>query len=332
MALLSLVLSLLIERFRPLTPGRVHFDAFLRYSDVVARNFNGGRRRHGLLAWLVAVAPWVLLAEIGFYLCASLGFVFGLAWSVGVLYLTMGTHQFSDGFARIHDALKEGRLDEARQRVALWSDGPADEYTESEIAKVAIEQGILRAHQQVFGVMAWYVFIPAVLGTLLPGGLGLLLSGPGGAVLYRLSMLLDERWGRTNDDAFRAFGEFARNTAQWLEWIPTRLTALAFAIVGDFEDAVYCWRSQASAWADRQMGIVLASGAGALGVRLGEALHSAGRVILRPEIGLGDEADAEHLDSAVGLIWRALVLWILVIALMTIASEVSSLITLASRE
>jgi hypothetical protein len=191
----------------------------------------------------------------------------------------MGTHHFSDGFARIHDALREGRLHDARQRVALWADGPADEYTESEIAKVAIEQGILRAHQQVFGVVAWYVFIPAVLGTLLPGGLGLLLSGPGGAVLYRLSTLLDERWGRTSDEAFRAFGEFARNTAQWLEWVPTRLTALSFAIVGDFEDAVYCWRSQASAWTDRQTGILLASGAGALGVRLGEAIHGVGRVI-----------------------------------------------------
>jgi adenosylcobinamide-phosphate synthase len=330
-ALLSLVLSLLIERFRPLGPGRFPFDAFLRYGDVVARNFNGGQQRHGMLAWLVAVGPWILLAEIGFYVCSSLGFVFGLAWSVGVLYLTMGTHRVSDGFARIHDALRERRLDDARQRVGLWSEGPADDYTESEVAKVAIEQGILRAHQHVFGVVAWYVFIPAVLGTLLPGGLGLLLSGPGGAVLYRLSTLLDERWGRTNDDAFRAFGQFARTTAQWLEWVPTRLTALSFAIVGDFEDAVYCWRSQAAAWTDRQIGILLASGAGALGVRLGEALHGAGRVILRPEIGLGDEADAEHLDSAVGLIWRALVLWMLVIALVTLASEVSSLISLASR-
>jgi hypothetical protein len=78
-------LSLLIERFRPLGPGRFPFDAFLRYSDVVARNFNGGRRRHGLLAWLVAVGPWVLLAEIGFYVCSSLGFIFGLAFYLPLL-------------------------------------------------------------------------------------------------------------------------------------------------------------------------------------------------------------------------------------------------------
>jgi adenosylcobinamide-phosphate synthase len=330
-ALLSLIFSLILERIRPVDPGRFPFDAFLRYADAVARNFNGGRRRHGLLAWLVTVGPWVVLAELGFVLFSSVGFVFGLVWSVGVLYATLGTHHFSHGFARIHDALREGRVDEARVRVAPWSDGPADEYTESEISKVAVEQGLVRAHRQVFGVIAWFVFVPAILGTLLPGGLGLLLSGPGGAVLYRFSMLLDERWGRTNDEALSAFGGFARQIAHWLDWVPARLTALSFAIVGDFEDAVYCWRSQAAAWTDRQLGIVLASGAGALGVRLGEAIHCGGRVILRPEIGLGDEADAEHLDSAVGLVWRALVLWIVVITLMTLASEVSSLITLASR-
>jgi cobalamin biosynthesis protein CobD/CbiB len=51
-------------------------------------------------------------------------------------------------------------------------------------------------------------------------------------------------------------------------------------------------------------------------------LHERGAVIFRPELGLGDEADLEHLNSAVGLVWRALVLWLLLIALVTVASWV----------
>ena len=54
------------------------------------------------------------------------------------------------------------------------------------------------------------------------------------------------------------------------------LTALTFAVVGNFEDAVYCWRSQALAWSTRTQGVILAAGAGALGVRLGDTLHQYG--------------------------------------------------------
>ena len=55
---------------------------------------------------------------------------------------------------------------------------------------------------------------------------------------------------------------------------------LSFAIVGDFEDAGLCWRTQAKTWAGEEggehAGIVLASGAGALGVLLGGPIPSVG--------------------------------------------------------
>ena len=60
------------------------------------------------------------------------------------------------------------------------------------------------------------------------------------------------------------FGRFAYRAQETLDWLPTRLTALSFAIMGDFEDAVYCWRAQAQAWGHYAYGILLASAAGAL--------------------------------------------------------------------
>ena len=69
-----------------------------------------------------------------------------------------------------------------------------------------------------------------------------------------------------------------------------------------------------SGWA-----IVLAAGAGALGVRLGETIHQHGMVSFRPELGVGDEADVNYMTSAVGLIWRSLIMWMLVIGLVTVA-------------
>jgi len=110
-----------------------------------------------------------------------------------------------------------------------------------------------------------------------------------------------------------------------LDWLPVRLTALSFAIVGDFEDAVACWRTQASRWATQEggmtIGVLLAAGGGALGVQLGGLLPTlAGDPDVRPELGMGDPVDPDVLPSAVGLVWRALILWLLVILLVTLAN------------
>ena len=112
-----------------------------------------------------------------------------------------------------------------------------------------------------------------------------------------------------------------------LDWLPVRLTALSFAVVGDFEDAVACWRTQAARWATQDggltVGVLLAAGGGALGVQLGGMLPTlSGDPDLRPDLGLGDPVEPDVLPSAVGLVWRAVVLWLLVILLVTIANLV----------
>src|SRR5207249_10189359 len=116
----------------------------------------------------------------------------------------------------------------------------------------------------------------------------------------------------------QTFGRPVRVLLWLLDWVPARLTALSFAVVGDFEDAAYCWRTQAASWPDayggEAVGIVLASGGGALGVQLGGALPGFdGEPDPRPEIGIGETVEAEVLPSAVGLVWRAPVLWLLLV-------------------
>ena len=91
-------------------------------------------------------------------------------------------------------------------------------------------------------------------------------------------------------------------------------------MVGDFEDAVYCWRSQASRWPEEAGGILLAIGAGALGVRLGMPIHAVGEVAERPELGVGEDADPDLMQSTIGLVWRTLVMALLLLALLSVAS------------
>ena len=117
----------------------------------------------------------------------------------------------------------------------------------------------------------------------------------------------------------RGFGEFAQRAFYVLEWPAVRLTAAAFAVVGDFEDAVYCWRTQARSWPDANAGIVLAAGAGAMGVRLGMPVQEVDGMTPRPELGVGEPAEGPFLDSTVGLLWRAVVMWVFILALLTVA-------------
>ena len=157
-----------------------------------------------------------------------------------------------------------------------------------------------------------------------------LLPGPCGAVLYRAASVFSDAWGShrraqySESRELGQFGTFAQQSFAIIDWLPLRVTAAGFAIVGNFEDAIYCWRTQAEQWPDGALGIVLASGAGALGIRLGLPVVESGALAERAEIGVGDEADVDFMQSAVGLVWRALVLWLLLLFLLGLASLVGS--------
>ena len=302
MTFLSLLAALLLEQGSPLRRGNVVHGGFERYALFLEGELNGGGHRDGVIAWMLAVLPAVATAAAVFFVLDEVNPLAGLAWSVAVLHFTMGFRQFSHSFTEVQHALRDGALAPARERLGEWLGSSAAEFNAGEIARVAIEQGLLDSHRHVFGTVFWFAAL-----------------GPAGAVLYRVSAVLADAWGTRSDPEYGAFGRFAAQAFHWLDWLPARATALSFAVVGDFEDAIYCWRTQAAAWALESHGILLASGGGALGVRLGAALHQHGTLQFRPELGVGEEADTDFMQSAIGLIWRALVLWMFLIFLVSLA-------------
>ena len=138
----------------------------------------------------------------------------------------------------------------------------------------------------------------------------LVLPGPLGVVLYALTRRAARLWEPGRDADEQAFGWFAARAFHYLDWVPRRVTGFVFAIVGNFEDALFCWRAQAAQWPRPDEGVVLASGAGALGVRLGEPLPRGEAWVDRPALGTGDPAGEDALASLEGMLWRALVLWL----------------------
>ena len=303
MTFLALVGALLLEQWRPLRTGNQLYVAFARYVNRIAQNFNAGRYRDGVISWLLAVVPVALVTLIVYSVARHVNGVLALAWNVAVLYLALGFRQFSHYYNSVMLALRAGDIEQARQALREWRGEPASELTGSEIARIAIELGLIRSHRHVFGVMAWFILL-----------------GPVGAIGYRLAALLSDRWGGAPDVEAGGFGVFAQRAFAVIDWLPTRLTAFGFAMAGDFMGAVECWREQAATWRSHSHGILLAAAAGALGVKLGGVLHEDSGIVYRPPIGEGDEADVDYMQAAVGLIWRALVLWLFLILFGTVAS------------
>lgn len=308
MTLLSLIVALLLEQVRPLPVRHIVLDPLHRLSGVLVERFNDGQARNGVVAWLLVVVSVVAGGALAFFLLWLVHPLLAVLFNIAVLYLTMGFRQESHFFTDIHLALRMGELDRARSLLGEWRGGQYVGASSSEVARLAIEQGLVAAHRNVFGVIFWFIVLP----------------GPSGALLYRLARFLGEEWGERTDAEFGQFGRFARRAFEVIDWLPARMTAASFSVVGDFEDAVFCWRTQSMLWADRASGILIAAGAGALGVRLGMPVHESGEIVERPEMGVGEEADTDYMQSTVGLIWRALVLCLLMLALLVIAGWVGA--------
>ena len=318
MSFSAILLALLLEQARPLGPGNNAHAAIRAWVRLACNNFDAGRHPHAWLAWTVAVlTPTLLAMVIHWLLVATVGWFLAIVWSVAVLYVSLGFRQFSHHFTDIRDALEAGDEAEARNLLAAWRQIDARELGRSEIVRQVIEHSVLAAHRHVFGVLAWFSVLAA---------LGL---GPAGAVLYRLSEFVPRYWAHQGEaqqhPVSAALLAAARQVWYVVDWVPARITALGFAVVGSFEEAIDAWRNYAQAHGDQadHDGIILAATSGAVNVRLGGAgtQAQAQEESVNPATpeALGQEPQLGHLRSIVGLVWRSVVLWMVLLALLSLA-------------
>lgn len=331
MSFFAVLFALILEQARPLARGNLVHAFFRSWARWTSHSLDAGKPQHGWVAWSMATLVPTLITLVVHWLLWDVNVVLAFAWSVSVLYVTLGFRQFSHYFTDIRDALEDGDEAGARELLAQWRQVDARELPRSEIVRHVIEYSVLAAHRHVFGVLAWFSILAA---------LGL---GPAGAVLYRMSEFVSRYWvhkGKLSGESTSpALQEAALAAWGVIDYLPARLTSLGFAVVGSFEDAIDCWRNYAQRFpngSDRHNdGVILAATSGAVNVRLGgEALKAvfspdasqsfqadgpdvAGRDA--SESTPGREPEVAHLRSIVGLVWRSVVLWMMLLALLTLA-------------
>lgn len=316
MAFISILCALMIEQLKPLRADNPVYLAVRALAVRMEEWFNAGQESHGRMAWFAMVLMLMVPAALVYWACLKINPFAALLWNILIVYVTLGFRRYSHYFTAIQLAVTAGDEIGARRLLAEWTKKDTSGLELKEISRIAVEEALITTHRNVFGVFFWF---------LMP-------IGPAGAVMYRLAEHLADAWNTPEHLQDESFGQFAKKAFYWIDWVPARLTAVAFAVVGNFEDAIYAWRNFAHRWKDEAVGIILSAGGGAMGVRLGTPLESAVDVILpvdassmeaialEPDNPPGEEVTPRALQSTVGLVWRALLLWMLLLLFISIAS------------
>lgn len=244
----------------------------------------------GVAAWCWVVLPGVVLLFVVRHEAS-----FGLRWAldVVVLYFCLGARSLSEHAEAIALPLQAGDLPLARQKVGWIVSRETAALDTAGVACAAVESVLENGNDAVFGALFWFA-----------------VAGAPGALLYRLANTLDAMWGYRNA-RFNAFGCCAARIDDALNWLPARLTALSYALLGQTRQALRCWRTQAARWESPNAGPVMAAGAGSLGLCCGGAAVYHGRTEMRPTLGCGAAPGAADVLRASRLVGQTLGLWLL---------------------
>jgi AmpE protein len=275
----------------------VSFACWLHQRWGAAAWFNGPR------GVLLAIAPGVVaIALLQYALATGSGFIVWLvtlAFSVLVLILCIGNRGADEQIDEYLHALEREDAEGAYLHVREILQG-REAADPAEVNRLVIETLLVRNHERLLAILFWFVIL-----------------GPVGAMLYRSTAQLKGvmHSGRTFDADFI---EAVLRLQALLDWVPARITALCYGIIGSFVDAVRQWRTAGPEWstdiATTNRGVLVNSGLGSL--RISE-----------PAEGEEPQVDLEALRATIAqtraLIQRTVIAWITMFAILTIVGWLS---------
>lgn len=279
------------KRFHPLAGfGRValRVESFLYGQEQLN---DTQRKFRGVIAWCIVVLPFVI-----FILWLTQQFMWlSISVEAVLLYFAIGNQSLAQHALAVSNALIKQDLPLARHQVQMMVSRDTDNMQDEDISRATIESVLENGNDAIFAAIFWF----------------LVLGGPG-VVLYRLANTLDAMWGYRNQ-RYHAFGWFAARIDDVLNWIPARLAAITYALIGQTRNALQCWKTQAKSWKGINPGVVMSTGAGALGLTIGGVAQYHGQQVIRPLLGQGAKPNALSIKASVQLVQRSLWLWLGVI-------------------
>ena len=220
-----------------------------------------------------------------------------------ILYFCIAANSLKQHALLVFQALENNNLSLAKNRVAMIVSRQTDKMIEDDIRKATIESVLENGADAVFAPIFWFI-----------------IAGPAGAILYRLCNTLDAMWGYKNQQ-FLYFGWATARFDDILNWIPARLTALSYALLGQTIQALHCWKTQAPLLESPNAGPVMTSGAGSLNIQLGGPAWYHGKLKKKVHFGTSQTPDNNDINRTNSLITSTLVLWIVLIIFLEFLGE-----------
>lgn len=213
----------------------------------------------------------------------------GAVFDLVLLYFALGHRSLHDHARQVARAQQQGHDGEARRLAGRMVSRDRDAM---DVPAATTESVLENGSDGVFGTLFWFA-----------------VAGGAGALLHRLANTLDAMWGH-RDERYAHFGWAAARLDDLLNFVPARLTALSYALLGRTGQALACWQRQAGVWDSPNAGPVMAAGAGALGVLVGGPARYQGVWRSRPILGKGRRPTAGDIERALGLVRRSVWLWL----------------------
>ena len=302
MLFLSVLIAVLVERLVSGGRPRRRHRWFARYLDVAAAWPLADRLAESSVGQALLLLPPLLLLALLAQLAGAAGGPVELAFATVVLVYSLGPrtlHGDVETYAAAQDAGDDRAADEAA--AALCGEAPPrDEPARS----IAIARGVLgEAGARLFGPLFWFVLL-----------------GPVGAAAYRLVHLQaahagdDEAAADAETDADAPPQPHADELCRLADWLPARVGLATYAAAGNFDAVRRTWQASADDGDAPSAGELLGDGGlAALGLQHTPTAQA------MPTTG-GDAASGWYVDEAIGLVVRAVVVWLAVLGVASLVA------------
>lgn len=283
-------------------PKRYHpLVGFGNTAIYVEKKLN--RAPKNAISILIGSLALMVLVTIPVFISAALFNWLGqyaIALNVIALYWAIGLKSLLDHTKPISDALAEKNTKHARISVGHIVSRNTEAMSESQITSATIESTLENGCDGIFGAIFWC-----------------LIGGAPCVIAYRLINTLDAMWGYRTPQ-FEYFGKSSAILDDVLNYIPARLTALSYAVLGQFNLAMECWKNQAAKLSSPNAGPVMCAGAGSLNIRLGGPSVYHNRLLNKPYFGGNQAPAAEDIQRANQLVIKSALLWCVAVLLLSL--------------
>jgi len=261
------------------------FDWFRRWVEALSRQLNLNVLWTHALGLLITVGlPTLLVLLVHRALGSAIFGLIGILIAAIVLYYSWGPRDLDADVSDLATATDP----ELRQRALAALGASAEDNQPADRVELVFHQALKRW----FGVLFWFV-----------------LFGPAAAIGFRLVQLLNDSKQIANQLPLPQV-EAARRLYEALAFLPAQLMTGALALAGDFNAVSKAWREHHAS-----------HGQGLLHLDLGFLTATGMACIEYQDVDEVEDADPREqvAEQALQLVWRVLVVWLTVLAVIVLA-------------